>query len=146
MRNSFILSTLAIIILSSFNKKQATMRNYQNRLNQETTLEIPKWRLTKIYNKDSFVQVSNQAFIHFNTSDGGINGNGSCNSFGGKLTADGNSLRFYNIFSTKMYCSDVRNIEDQFFRKLQLVNRYEIKGNRLLLCAGDVPVLEFDAG
>jgi len=122
------------------------MSNYQNRLNHETTLETPKWLLTKIYTKDSFVQVSNQAFIHFSTSDGRINGNGSCNSFGGKVTIDDNSLRFDNIFSTKMYCADVQMTEDEFFRQLQQVTRYEIKRNSLLLFAGDTPVLEFDAG
>jgi heat shock protein HslJ len=134
------------MILSSFNKKQLEMNDSQNQFREEITPDSIQWRLTKIYNADSFVQVSNtKGFIHFNTGDGRINGNGSCNSFGGKLTVYGNNLRFDNIFSTKMYCTDVQTIEDQFFRQLQLVTGFEIKGNRLQLLAGDILVLEFEA-
>ena len=147
MRHILIFTVLAIMLLSSFNKKQVEMTDTENQFREEITLDSVQWRLKKIYNTDSFVQVSNtKAFIHFNTSDGRINGNGSCNSFGGKLTVHGNSLRLDNIFSTKMYCTDVQAIEDQFFRQLQLVTGFEIKGNKLLLLAGDTLVLEFEAG
>ena len=123
------------------------MNNSQNQFKEEITLDTIKWRLTRIYHTDSFLQVSNtKAYIHFNTSEGRVNGNGSCNSFGGKATINGNSLRFDNIFSTKMYCTEVQKIEDQFFRQLQLVTGYELEGNKLLLLAGDILVLEFDAG
>jgi len=147
MRNLFIFTALAVMTLSSFNKKQVEINDSQNQSRGEVTLDTIKWRLTKVYTADSFVLVSNtKAFILFNTSDGRISGNGSCNSFGGKVNVDGNSLRFDNIFSTKMYCSDVQKIEDQFFRQLQQVTGYEIKGNKLLLIAGDILVLEFEAG
>jgi len=146
MRNPYIFIMLAFLILSSFNRKQAEKNDYQNQFRQEIWLDTVKWQLTKIYSLDSFVQVpGTKAFIHFNTSDGRINGNGGCNSFGGRVTVDGNSLRVDNIFSTKMYCASVQKTEDQFFRQVQQVTGYGIKGNKLLLFAGDILVLEFDA-
>lgn len=147
MQNNFIFTVLVVMILSSFSKKQVSMNNYQHRVEQEITLDSNKWWLTKIYTSDSFIQVSaKKAFVHFNTADGKINGNGSCNSFGGKVTGDGNKLSLANIFSTKMYCNEVQSIEDEFFRQLQKVTRYEIKEKKLILFNADNAVLEFEAG
>ncbi len=121
------------------------MNDYQNQGKQGITLDFNKWWLSKIYTTDSFTQiVAKKAFISFKTAEGRINGNGSCNSFGGKVTVDGNNLSFGNIFSTKMYCKDVQSIEDEFFRQLQKVTRYELKEKRLLLFEGDKLLLEFE--
>ncbi|MEI9913004.1 MAG: META domain-containing protein [Bacteroidota bacterium] len=62
----------------------------------------------------------------------------------GKLTVDGDKLRFGNIFSTKMYCDNVQSIEDDFFRELQKVTRYEIKEKKLLLFNENKLLLEFE--
>jgi hypothetical protein len=40
----------------------------------------------------------------------------------------------------------VQSIENEFFRQLEKVTRYEIKGKKLLLFEGDNRVLEFEAG
>jgi heat shock protein HslJ len=147
MRNTFIFTVLAVMILTSFSKKRESMNNYQTSGKQEITLDSTKWWLTKIHTSDSFTEVSTKkAFIRFNKADEKISGNGSCNSFGGKLAVNGNKLSLNNIFSTKMYCDDVQLIENGFFRQLEKVTRYEIKGKKLLLFEGDNPVLEFEAG
>ncbi len=123
------------------------MNNYQTSGKQEITLDSTRWWLTKIYTADSFTEISTKkAFIKFNKADGKVSGNGSCNSFGGKLIINGNNLSLNNIFSTKMYCADVQSIENEFFRQLEKVTRYEIKEKILLLFEGDNRVLEFEAG
>lgn len=138
---------LAVAILSSFSKTQAGVNNYQNRVKQEITLDSNKWRLTKIYTTDSVMLVpGTKAFFHFNIAGGKINGNGGCNSFGGKVTVDGNNLKLGNIFSTKMYCNEIQPVENEFFSQLQKVTRYEIKGKKLILFNADDAVLEFEAG
>ena len=119
--------------------------SYQKHGDTIVTLDTHKWYLTTIYKTDGYTQVlMRKAFISFQTTNGKIGGNGSCNSFGGKLTVDGDKLSFANIFSTKMYCDDVQSIEDDFFRELQKVTRYEIKGKNLLLFNGDKLLLEFE--
>jgi len=146
MRNTFIFTVLAVMILTSFSKKEESMNYFQNSRKQEITLDSTKWWLTKIYTTDSFTEISTKkAFIRFNKADGKVSGNGSCNSFGGKLSIDGNNLSVGNIFSTKMYCDNVQSIENEFFRQLGKVTGYEIKGKTLLLFDGDNPVLEFEA-
>jgi len=147
MRNILVSMVLALTILSSFNKKNMAINDSQNFGNEEKMLDSAKWTLTRIFNSDSFMQLSGtKAFIRFNSSEGRINGNGSCNSFGGKLSVDGNSLKLGNIFSTKLYCNEVQAIENEFFSQLQKVTRYTIYEKKLILFNGDDSVLEFEAG
>jgi hypothetical protein len=76
MRNTFIFTVLAVMILSSFSKKQESMNNYKTPGKQEITLDSTKWWLTKIYTTDSFTEVSTKkAFVRFNKADGKISGN-----------------------------------------------------------------------
>ncbi len=146
MRNSFIFSVLVVIILSSFGKKKVALNNSLNQFRKEITLDTIKWWLAKIYTQDSLVQVpGTKAFIHFNIVGEKVNGNGSCNSFGGKVIVNGDQLSFGNFFSTKMYCNEVQPVENEFFRQLQTVTRYEIKGKNLILFNVDNAVLEFVA-
>ncbi|HEY6503671.1 MAG TPA: META domain-containing protein [Chitinophagaceae bacterium] len=145
MRNTFIFSLIVTIIFSSFDIKKEAMIFFQK--DGVTALDTHKWYLTTIYKTNGYTQVLiRKAFISFNTTDGRISGNGSCNSFGGKLTVDSSGISFGNIFSTKMYCNDVQSIENDFFSRLSKVTRYEIRGNKLLLFEGDELVLEFEAG
>lgn len=147
MRNILILAVLVLTTLSFCDKKTMAIIDSKNQYSKTVTLDSTKWRLKKIYHADSFVQVSNtNAFIYFNTSAGKTNGNGSCNSFGGKLSIDGNNLRFGNIYSTKMLCIEVQTIENEFFSQLQKVTGYKISEKKLILFHGDDALLEFEAG
>jgi heat shock protein HslJ len=144
MQKNFIFILLAVTILSSFSKKQMWVTDSQNKAKREIMLDATKWWLTSIHTTDSFEQVSGKkAFIHFKIAREKANGNGCCNSFGGKVTVDGNKLSFGNIFSTKMLCDERQSIEEEFFRQLQRVTRYEIKGKKLKLFNADDAVLEF---
>lgn len=147
MRNLSILTALAFTIFSSFNKKPIAVNDSTKHDSESITLDSTTWRLTKICNTGSPVQIANpKAFIRFNTNNGRVNGNGSCNSFGGTLSANGNSLKLGNIFSTKMFCQEVRGIENEFFSQLQTVTGYTINEKKLILFNGGDAVLEFEAG
>ncbi|MBL7743447.1 MAG: META domain-containing protein [Chitinophagaceae bacterium] len=144
MQNTFTFSLMAILLFYSFNRDGIIADQYRHDDTPVSKLEEHRWYLSTIYKTNGYTEImTRKAFILFRTADGKISGNGSCNSFGGKLTIDGNTLIFGNIFSTKMYCSDVQSVEDDFFKQLQKVTRYEIKGNKLLLFEGDNLVLEF---
>lgn len=120
---------------------------YQKKDSPGGSLVNHKWYLTTIYKPNGYTQVLiRNAFISFNVADGKTGGNGGCNSFGGILVVAGNGLSISNIFSTKMYCSDVQSIENDFLKQLRKVTRYEIKGNTLLLFEKDNPLLEFEIG
>lgn len=144
MRNTFTFSFIAVVLLSSF-AGPAIRKSYSDLQDTPVAkLEGHQWYLSTIYTASGYIEImERKAFILFNTVNGKVSGSGSCNAFGGKVTIEGDALSFSQIFSTKKYCTDVQSVENDFFRQLQKVTRYEIKGNRLLLYAGDDLLLEF---
>ena len=103
-----------------------------------------QWQLKVIHKNKEAAYIFTNAFIRFDETQKRVSGNGSCNSFGGSVTIVDNKLVFGNLFSTKMYCEAVQGIETDFFAALGKVNRYEIKGNSLLMYQGDMLLLEFE--
>jgi Heat shock protein len=106
-----------------------------------------KWYLKKIYKDiDTTEVVNKKAFIQFDSVNAKVGGNGSCNTFGGALTLGGGKMKISNVFSTKMFCEGVQQTEDDFFKKLENVNRFEIKDSMLLLYQDGRMLLEFESG
>ena len=122
--------TAILIALSSF----------RTDTNDSVDLYNTKWLLKSIHTKD---EVSYTYTNAFDETKKRISGNGSCNTFGGSLEVKDNFIRFGQLFSTKMFCEQVQKIETDFFAALSKVNRYEIKGNSLLMYQGEKLVLEF---
>ena len=114
----------------------------------DTTVKVDlynsKWQLKTIHSREGAAYIYTNAFIRFDETQKRVSGNGSCNSFGGSVTINDNSLQIGNLFSTKMYCEAVQTIETDFFTALGKVTRYEIKGNSLLMYQGDMLLLEFE--
>lgn len=98
------------------------------------------WRLEAI---DGAAVSAEKAFVRFDDAKKSAGGNGGCNSFGGSFERSGNQLKISQVFSTKMFCEATQAIEDKFLNHLQNVTRYEIRGGRLYLYAGEKAVLEF---
>jgi len=72
------------------------------------------------------------AYINFEVADKRFAGNGGCNQINGGYTLDKNDIRFTDVVSTKMACSDLE-FENTFLSALSSVDRYEVRGNDLLL-------------
>lgn len=131
-------SYAAAIMLLSCNSSKETMKG-------TTPLYNTKWALKKIYNNGKEEPVNTKAFIRFDQEKGSAGGNGSCNSFGSTATINGNEVSFKNIFSTKMYCEQVQQVENNFLRSLEKINRYEIRDRSLFLYRDKQLLLEFAA-
>ena len=114
-------------------------------MQSSTPLYNTKWVLKKIHNNSNEESVNTKAFIRFDKEKGSAGGNGSCNNFGSSPTFNGNEVSFKNIFSTKMYCAQVQQIENKFLGSLEKVTRYEIKGKSLFLYKDKELLLEFAA-
>ena len=92
-----------------------------------------RWVLTEM--KKVPVQLSGgrrDAYINFDPNDKRFSGNGGCNQFSGNYTLDKNNIHFGEVIGTKMSCEDIA-FENTFFSTLNIVDRYEVKGNDLLL-------------
>jgi heat shock protein HslJ len=110
-----------------------------------TPLFNTKWSLKKIYDSSKAEPVNTKAFIRFDQEKSSAGGNGSCNSFGSNATINGSEVSFKNIFSTKMYCEQVQQIENKYLGKLGKANRFEIKDKTLVLYNEKQKLLEFAA-
>jgi heat shock protein HslJ len=110
-----------------------------------TPLYDTKWSLKKIYTNNQEEVVKTKAFIRFDKEKGSAGGNGSCNSFGSNAAISANQVSFKNIFSTKMYCEQVQQIENKYLGHLGKITRYEIRGKNLLLYNDKELMLEFAA-
>jgi heat shock protein HslJ len=80
--------------------------------------------------------------INFNVPSPVVNGNGSCNGYGGQLKVEGNKITVSNIISTMMACEG--GGEPIFFRTLEKVTHYSIGAdNSLTMLTGDIAVMKF---
>lgn len=135
MKLATFMGTGLFMLLSAFIMKKDS--------HQQPSLYETKWMLKKIYTTNQTEEVTTKAFIKFNQQQQSSGGNGSCNTFGSSFTLSGDKISFKDIFSTKMYCDGVQQTEDKFFQQLNKINRFEIKGNSLLLFRDNDPLLEF---
>ena len=111
---------------------------------KDSSLSDTRWELKKIHHKDSVQEINTRAIIRFDAEKKRAGGNGSCNTFGGSLIVLNDSISISQIFSTKMYCEGVQQIEDSFFKLLAVINRFEIKNKTLSLFRDNDLLLEFD--
>jgi len=110
-----------------------------------TPLYNTRWLLKKILENGKEEIVTTKAFIRFDKEKNSAGGNGSCNSFGSTATINGNEINFKNIFSTKMFCEQVQQIENKYFIQLAATNKFEIKESSLFLYHDKQLLLEFKA-
>jgi len=138
MKQLYFICVTLIIYTSSCKSPKETMQSF-------TALYNTKWSLIKIHGNSNEEIVNTKAFIRFDKEKGSAGGNGSCNSFGSSPTIYGNEVSFKNVFSTKMYCEKVQQIENKFLGSLEKVTRYEIKDKSLFLYKDKELLLEFAA-
>src|SRR5688572_3352654 len=132
----FIFVTILIISASCKPAKETTGTT-------STPLFGTKWSLKKIYTGGKEETINTKAFIRFDKEKGSAGGNGSCNNFGSSLTVNKDEVSFKDIFSTKMYCETVQQIENDFLKQLKSSNRFEIKDKKLFLYHDKEKLLEF---
>jgi len=115
------------------------------------TLEGNKWILTELDGKPvERATIPRQVIsITFDGTERRISGSAGCNSFFGIYDlVSGNKVSCSKINSTKMACSEEKmSTEQSFLKMLELIDRYVIKGEHLILsnAEGDV-VARFEKG
>ena len=79
--------------------------------------------------------------ISFN-EDGKVNGNNSCNNYGGNYNVDKNKLSFGMMMSTRKFCQENAEIETTFMRNLTEVGSFKIHKDVLILLRGKTQLIE----
>ena len=103
------------------------------KLSPDATWGRQRWVLVEM--KGVPVQQSGgrrDAFINFEVDQKRFRGNGGCNQVNGNYSVNKNEIHFSEVVSTKMSCEDIE-FENTFLSVLGGINRYEVKGNDLLL-------------
>ena len=72
------------------------------------------------------------AHITFDVAAKRFSGNGGCNQVNGNYSVDKQEIRFTEVLSTKMSCTDIE-FENTFLSILSSIDRYEVNGTDLLL-------------
>ena len=107
--------------------------NCSPKIAPDMTWSRQRWVLTEM--RGVPVQLSGgrrDAYINFEPIDKRFAGNGGCNQITGNYRVSKNSIQFVDVTSTKMSCEDI-GFENTFLSTLSKVNRYEVRGNDILL-------------
>ena len=108
-----------------------------------SSLVGPRWRLVELEGQAAIAMAgSREPHLIFSRSDTAarVGGATGCNSMGGNYQADGTSLRFSQMFSTKMACVE----EDRMRQETAFLNALEAAtGDTLVLQAGERVVAKF---
>ncbi|TCC93981.1 META domain-containing protein [Pedobacter frigiditerrae] len=72
-----------------------------------------------------------------------ISGKAFCNSYGGSVDITPLSIKFYQIFSTKMYCEELSEYESKFLKELQKIDSAKIFSGKLFLYAKGIRIMTF---
>jgi len=106
-----------------------------------------RWRLVELEGQPSLAGggAREPHLIFARDSVDRVGGATGCNSMGGRYEADGERIRFSDLFSTKMACVEEERMrqETRFVGALERADRYSIAGDTLTLSEGGTAVAKF---
>jgi heat shock protein HslJ len=108
-----------------------------------------RWRLVELEGEPALSGGgAREPHLVFSDTADRVGGATGCNTMGGTYEAEGTSIRFSQIFSTKMACveDDRMRQEARFLKALETADRYAVSGDTLSLSAGGEVVAKFVKG
>lgn len=101
-----------------------------------------KWILTTM-NNNAIGELETPVSLEFDTAKKGVHGNSGCNLFNGNYVIEGNKITFDNMASTRMYCYETQEIEDEFLSIISNPSELMIKNEQLIFTQNGKEVLVF---
>ena len=116
-----------------------------------SALQGPRWRLVELEGQPALAGggAREPHLIFARDSVDRVGGATGCNSMGGRYEADGERIRFSDLFSTKMACVEEERMRLQMgetesaLGALERADRYAISGDTLTLSEGATVVAKF---
>lgn len=101
---------------------------------QDLPLEGTTWKLASMPGipAEAIAREADSFTLEFNAADTMVFGRTNCNRFFGGYEVDGRDLDLGDLGMTRMACPEME-YEDVFVRMLDEVERYEIRGDELIL-------------
>jgi heat shock protein HslJ len=119
------------LTLSAKNNKSAL--TFKRKTNETRVGLNGKWQLVSMKLGNNLPIKSFVKPITLNIDKDKIGGNGGCNSYGGSFSQTGNTVKFSDIFSTKMWCDGSSPTESIYFDALGKSVNYELNDDELIL-------------
>lgn len=119
----------AIASLISCNSNKST----SNTETKPATAQISKMDMIAKWHVESIAGINTlktNPSMNLDLVENKISGKGGCNNYSGAATRDGYNIQFKGIASTKMMCPNA-DIESAYFKALDKVRSFDIKGNIL---------------
>ncbi|HAY32891.1 MAG TPA: META domain-containing protein [Ignavibacteria bacterium] len=134
-RSLYFLPLLTVLIFTAGILNSQDMETSQPTEGTETFLN-GYWEMTGL----GFENILNASFskgapfIEINIKEQTVSGSTGCNTFSGKVTSEGEKIKFENLLSTEMACQYSRDAE--IFNALTSCNNYFTDNNKLTLKNG----------
>jgi heat shock protein HslJ len=130
---------MAAIILSACNNQSVPADS-----NSGNQLENTHWKLTSLSAMPTGLpSLSKEVFLQM--TEGKANGHAGCNSYFGGYTITGNEIHFTGVGSTKMFCQQGMEVENNLLQSLSTTDHYRISGKQLELLKGSEVLARFEA-
>jgi heat shock protein HslJ len=133
------------LLLAEFRPKLVLIdENEPSNPTDQLGLEDRKWILDSVAGA-AIPHVEQEAFIVFDPVKGSAGGDTSCNAYGGDYKVNGSKISITQIISTMRACieDEGMNIERDFLDGLRSADRYEVRGDKLMLYRRDKLLLTF---
>ena len=145
MQNIFFLLLLASVLLMAACKTKKTDTDVAP---EDTSLPSLDLRLHDIWvlttmNGEELDRTKPRPRLELYPKEGRISGNGGCNELFGQMEGKGKEITFRNVGTTKMFCRDLMEQENNFLTLLQEAQTYRIKDLKLYLFEGKKEILVF---
>ncbi|ESQ94253.1 META domain-containing protein [Asticcacaulis benevestitus] len=137
---------LSAIIITGCATDQAPRPGSGAMTSHEAVITEKYWKLVEL-NGHPVEPGPNDTYITLKRDGQRLIGSGGCNRLGGTYTLGAmNWVRFSQIVSTEMACTQGMETETQFLDVLNNVDSYDVKGDRLVLNkARMAPLARFEA-
>lgn len=96
------------------------------------------WRAEKIANQ----YIPHQLNVRLQFEQNTLSGFSGCNNFNARYQQRANVFSVQQLASTRKFCADASNIEQQFTEKLQLADRAEVNADKLQLFHNNQVIME----
>ena len=127
----FVLGILLLGLSCNSTKKTMTMEEAMTELSGVFTID-------QLGGKN----VSDQSMtLSLDPETAAMQGSSSCNKLFGTYYAEGDTVSFTGIGSTKMYCEGKMDTEKDFMQALQAANKFKLNGNKVTLLKDNTVLL-----
>jgi heat shock protein HslJ len=112
----------------------------------DASFGVTRWKMIKLAGIEVFPALRKDVFIQFDDQIMQFQGHAGCNHMRGSYTYKDGKLKIGPAAMTRMFCEGPgMQVEDIFSKKLDEIDNYQIRGDRLVFRNGSEFVAEFEA-